>query len=65
MAEMVVTIKDSNEKRTIARSVLEALTEWFEVEESREGYIQDCADWFFRVSKIMKIWKYASTRPLK
>ena len=44
---MVVTIKDSNEKRAIARTVLEGLTEWFEVEESREGYIHDCVDWTF------------------
>ena len=44
---MVVTIKDSNEKRAIARTVLEGLTEWFEVEESRESYIHDCVDWTF------------------
>ena len=43
----IVNIKDPNEKRTIARTVLEGLTEWFEVEESREGYIRDCADLTF------------------
>jgi GNAT superfamily N-acetyltransferase len=43
----IVTIKDTDEKRAIARTVLENLTEWFEVEESREGYIRDCADWIF------------------
>jgi len=43
----VVTINDSDKKRAIARTVLESLTEWFEVEESREGYIHDCADWTF------------------
>ncbi len=43
----IVTITDSDKKRTIARTVLERLTEWFEVEESREGYIHDCADWIF------------------
>ena len=48
---MVVTIKDSDEKRAIARTVLEALPEWFEVEESREGYIHDCADWTFLAAK--------------
>ena len=48
---MIVTIKDPNEKRAIAREVLEALTEWFEVEESREGYIRDCADWTFLAAK--------------
>lgn len=48
---MVVEIIDSNEKQAIARKVLEALTEWFEVEESREGYIKDCADWIFLAAK--------------
>ena len=48
---MIVTIKDSNEKRAIARTVLEGLTEWFEVEESREGYIHDCVDWTFLAAK--------------
>ena len=48
---MVVEIIDSNEKQAIARKVLEALTEWFEVEESREGYIKDCADWTFLAAK--------------
>ena len=44
---MVVTIRDPDEKRAIAREVLEALPEWFEVEESRDRYIRDCADWTF------------------
>ncbi|MCR5092659.1 MAG: GNAT family N-acetyltransferase [Lachnospiraceae bacterium] len=48
---MVEAIKDPEEKRAIARTVLEALTEWFEVEESREGYIHDCADWTFLAAK--------------
>ena len=48
---MVLTIKDSDEKRAIARAVLEDLTEWFEIEESREGYIHDCTDWTFLEAK--------------
>ncbi len=48
---MVVTIKDAEEKRAIARKVLEALPEWFEVEESREGYIRDCVNWTFLAAK--------------
>ena len=48
---MIYEIKDSNEKRVIARTVLEALNQWFEVEESREGYIRDCADWTFLAAK--------------
>ena len=48
---MVTVIKDPDEKRAIARTVLEALPEWFEVEESREGYIRDCADWTFLAAK--------------
>lgn len=48
---MIAVIKDPDEKRAIARAVLESLTEWFEVEESREGYIHDCADWTFLAAK--------------
>ena len=48
---MVVTIKDPDEKSAIARTVLENLTEWFEVEESREGFIRDCTDQTFLAAK--------------
>ncbi len=48
---MILTIKDTDEKRAIARTVLEDLTEWFEVEESREGFIRDCAEWTFLAAK--------------
>lgn len=33
---MVTEIKDKAKKKEISRNILEALTEWFEVEESRE-----------------------------
>ena len=49
--KMIVTVKDAEEKRAIARTVLEALKDWFEVDESREGYIRDCADWIFLAAK--------------
>lgn len=48
---MVVTINDPDEKRMIARTVLEDLTEWFEVEDSREGFIRDCVGWTFLAAK--------------
>ena len=48
---MIVTINDTNDKRAIARAVLEDLTEWFEVEESREGFIRECADQTFLAAK--------------
>ena len=48
---MIVKIKDSKEKKVIARKILESLKEWFEVEESREGYIRDCVDWIFLAAK--------------
>lgn len=38
----IVTDKDL--RKTITRAVLEALPEWFEVEESREQYISDSVD---------------------
>ncbi|MBR6872070.1 MAG: GNAT family N-acetyltransferase [Ruminococcus sp.] len=44
---MIRQITDRNEKSKIARNVLEALKEWFEVEENREKYIRDCAEWIF------------------
>lgn len=37
-------ISDKNEKQRITRVILEALTEWFEVEESREQYIKGNAE---------------------
>ena len=47
----IVRIDDRQEKQEIARAVLEALPEWFEVEASREKYITDCADWIFLAAK--------------
>ena len=44
-------IKEPEEKRDIARRVLEALTDWFEIEESREEYISGCVDWTFFAAK--------------
>ena len=44
---MIKQILDKNEKQKIARQILEALPEWFEVEEGREEYIAGCVDWIF------------------
>ena len=44
---MITQIHDPDEKRRIARAVLEALPDWFGVEESRERYIACSADWIF------------------
>ena len=35
---------DKQEKQTITRLILESLTDWFGIEESRENYIKDSAD---------------------
>ena len=40
-------IEDPAEKIRIAREVLEALTDWFEVTETREGYITGSREWLF------------------
>ena len=48
---MIEQILDKAEKRAVSRKILEALTEWFEVEESREQYIANCADWIFLAAK--------------
>ena len=36
-------VTDTAEKQRIARDILEGLKQWFEVDESREQYINDCA----------------------
>lgn len=48
---MLVRIIDKNEKQKIAKQILEALPEWFEVEEGREEYIAGCVDWIFIADK--------------
>ncbi len=48
---MIERIKNAELKRKISRKVLEALRDWFEVDESREKYIADCADWVFLAAK--------------
>ena len=40
---MIRFIEGADEKRKIAGEILEALTDWFEIEESREQYIADSA----------------------
>ena len=44
---MIRFIEDRETKSSIARQILESLTEWFEVDESREGYINDSKEWPF------------------
>ena len=41
---MIRFIENADEKRKISREVLEALKEWFEVDESREQFIRESAD---------------------
>ena len=48
---MVVEITESKEKQAIARKILEALTDWFGLEESREEYISGSAGWIFFAAK--------------
>ncbi len=48
---VIVDITDSNEKQVIARKVLDALTDWFGVEKSREEYISGCANGTFFAAK--------------
>ncbi len=44
---MIKQIADKKEKTAIARSILEALPEWFEVEQGREELIAGSADQIF------------------
>ena len=46
-----IEITDVDLKKSIARKILESLFEWFEIEDSREEYIADCASWIFFAAK--------------
>ena len=48
---MIVQINEKDKKQEIARRILEALTDWFEVEESREKYIKESGDQIFIADK--------------
>ncbi len=48
---MIIEITNPTEKQAIARNVLETLTDWFEIEESREEYISSSADMTFIAAK--------------
>ena len=41
---VIAEVSDRTEKRRIARGILEALPEWFEIPEAREAYIRESAD---------------------
>ena len=44
---LIKNITDNDEKQKIARCILEALPNWFAVEESREKYIEESAQQLF------------------
>ncbi|MBQ7007873.1 MAG: GNAT family N-acetyltransferase [Ruminococcus sp.] len=44
---MITEISKANEKKQISRDILEALTEWFEIEEGREKYIKESVEQIF------------------
>ena len=48
---MIEQIKDKETKKVVARKILEALRDWFEVDESREKYIEESADQIFLAAK--------------
>ena len=48
---MIERINDKELKKEISRTILEALREWFEVDESREQYIAESVDRIFLASK--------------
>ena len=48
----VLRITDSNQKQQIAREILEALPEWFEVTESREAYIRGSGGQVFFAAEV-------------
>lgn len=47
---MIRNIVDNDKKKSISREILETLTEWFGIEESREEYIADTINQKFYVA---------------
>ena len=41
---MIETVRETEEKRRIARLILEALPDWFGIPEARDNYIEESAD---------------------
>ena len=48
---MIEQIKDAETKKAVARKILEALKDWFGVDESREKYISESSDQIFLAAK--------------
>ena len=48
---VIERIDDAQQKQRITREVLEALPEWFEIEEGRENYIRESVDKIFFCAK--------------
>ncbi len=61
--KMVAEITEAKEKQKIARTILEDLTDWFEVDESRERYIAESAERIFLAAE--KDGKYVGFLCLK
>lgn len=48
---MIEQITNAEQKREISRKILEALHDWFELDESRENYIAESSGWMFFAAK--------------
>ena len=48
---MIEQIKTPETKQAVARKILEALHDWFEVDENREKFISACVNWTFLAAK--------------
>ncbi len=48
---MIEQIQDADQKKAVARNILESLRDWFEVDESREKYIAESAGQIFLAAK--------------
>lgn len=47
----ILEVDSPKEKKAVAREILEALPEWFGIEEARESYIEESAKQFFLLAK--------------
>lgn len=51
---MILQITNSEQKKVISRKILESLHDWFEVDESRERYIEESSEWLLFAAKELE-----------
>ena len=60
---MIERVENPERRAEIARAILEALKDWFEVDETRENYIEQSRNGLFLLKEIRWGWPLTLARP--